>query len=51
MHITKAFSKANQAVLLIAGESSTTKLTGEVVLLNPGGSWRVDDELTDVVMQ
>ncbi len=51
VHITKAFSKGNQAVLLIAGESSTTKLTGEVVLLNQGGSWRVDDELTDVVMQ
>jgi predicted SnoaL-like aldol condensation-catalyzing enzyme len=51
VRITKALSKGNQAVLLIAGESSTTRLTGEVVLLNQGGSWRIDDELTDVVMQ
>ena len=51
VQITKGFSKGSQAVLLIAGESSTTRLTGEVVLLNQGGSWRVDDELTDVVMQ
>lgn len=51
VQITKGFSKGNQAVLLIAGESSTSKLTGEVVLVNEGGSWRVDDELTDVVMQ
>jgi hypothetical protein len=51
VQITKGFSKGNQAVLLIAGESSVLKLTGEVVLVNEGGSWRVDDELTDVVMQ
>jgi hypothetical protein len=51
VQITKGFSKGNRAVLMIAGESSTIKLTGEVVLFNEGGSWRVDDELTDVVMQ
>ena len=49
--ITKGFSKGNSAVLLIEGESSTSKLTGEVVLVNEGNSWRVDDELTDVVMR
>jgi len=27
------------------------KVTGEVVLVNEGGTWRVDDQLTDVVMQ
>jgi hypothetical protein len=37
--------------VLIAGESSTIKLTGEAVLVNEDGSWRVDDELTDVVLQ
>ena len=51
VRITKGFSKGNHAVLLIEGESSVIKLTGEVVLVNEGGSWRVDDELTDVVMQ
>jgi hypothetical protein len=51
VQITKGFSKSGQAVLLIAGESSTVKLTGEVVLLSQGGSWRIDDELTDVVLQ
>ncbi len=51
VRITKGFSKGNHAVLLIAGESGGIKLTGEVVLVNEGGSWRVDDELTDVVLQ
>jgi hypothetical protein len=51
VRITKGFSKGNHAVLLIDGESSTSKLTGEVVLVNQDGSWRVDDELTDVVLQ
>jgi hypothetical protein len=51
VQITKGFSKDKQAVLIIAGESSTTRLAGEVQLLNEGGTWRVDDELTDVVLQ
>jgi hypothetical protein len=51
LRITQGFSKGNHAVLLIAGESSSVKVSGEVVLVNEGGSWRVDDELTDVVLQ
>jgi hypothetical protein len=51
VQITKGFSTDKQAVLLITGESSVIKLTGEVVLVNEGGTWRVDDELTEVVMQ
>jgi hypothetical protein len=51
VQITKGYSKGNKAVLLIAGESSTTRLTGEATLINEGGTWRVDDELTDVVMR
>jgi hypothetical protein len=51
LQIIKGFSKGNQAVLLIAGESSAIKLSGEAVLVNEDGSWRVDDELSDVVMQ
>lgn len=49
--ITKGWSNGKAAVLLIEGESSTVRLTGEAVLLNQGGAWRVDDELTDVVMR
>jgi hypothetical protein len=51
VQIIRGFSKGNRAVVLIAGESSTIKLTGEAVLVNEDGSWRVDDELTDVVLQ
>ena len=51
VQITRGFSKGNRAVLLIAGVSSGIKLVGEVVLVNEGGRWGVDDELTDVVMQ
>jgi hypothetical protein len=51
VQITKGFSKGNHAVLLIAGESSGIKLVGEVVLVNEGGRWGVDDELTEVVLQ
>jgi hypothetical protein len=39
------------AVILFDGEGSVLKLTGEAVLVNQGGTWRVDDELTDVVMK
>jgi hypothetical protein len=49
--ITKGWSNGKAAVVLFDGESSTLKLTGEAVLLNQGGAWRVDDELTDVVMR
>ena len=51
VRITAGFSKGNQAVLLVEGESSGVKLKGEVVLVSEGGSWRVDDEVTEVVLQ
>ena len=51
VRIAKGFSNGKVAVLLIDGESSTIRLTGEVMLVNEGGTWRVDDELTDVVMR
>jgi len=51
VRIGKGWSDGKTAVLLIDGESSVLKLTGEVLLLNQGGTWRVDDELTDVVMK
>ena len=51
VNITKGWSNGKAAVLLFDGESSVLKLTGEAILVNQGGSWRVDDELTDVVMR
>jgi hypothetical protein len=51
LDIPVGFSNGKEAVLLISGESGTSRLTGEVLLLNQGGTWRVDDELTDVVMK
>jgi hypothetical protein len=51
VQITKGFSNGKVAVLLIDGESSTIRLTGEVLLLNQGGTWRVDVELTDAVLR
>jgi hypothetical protein len=51
VNITKGWSNGKTAVVLFEGESSTLKLTGEAVLLNQSGTWRVDDELTDVVLR
>jgi hypothetical protein len=49
--ISKGWSNGKTAVILFDGESNSVKLTGEAVLLNQDGTWRVDDELTDVVMR
>ncbi len=49
--ITKGWSNGKAAVILFDGESSVLKLTGEAILVNQGGTWRVDDELTDVVLR
>ena len=51
VRITKGFSNGKVAVLLIDGETSAMRLTGEAKLVNEGGTWRVDDELTDVVLR
>jgi hypothetical protein len=49
--VGRGWSNGKAAVLLFDGESSVLKLRGEAVLLNQGGTWRVDDELTDVVLR
>ncbi len=49
--ISKGWSNGKAAVILFDGEGSVLKLTGEAILVNQGGAWRVDDELTDVVMK
>jgi hypothetical protein len=46
VRITGGFIAGDKAVLLIAGEGTTAKLTGEVLMLREGGAWHVDDELT-----
>ena len=51
VRVVQGWSKGNQAVLILAGEGSVIRLTGEAVMVNEGGRWRVDDELYDVVMQ
>ncbi len=48
VQITGGFSSGDKAVLLIAGEGSMTKLTGEVLMIKEGGTWRVDDEITAI---
>lgn len=49
--IAKGWSNGKRAVILFDGESSVLKLTGEAVLVNEGGTWRVEDELTELVMK
>jgi hypothetical protein len=49
--ISKGWSNGKAAVILFDGASSVLKLTGEAILVHESGSWRVDDELTDVVMK
>jgi hypothetical protein len=51
VRIVQGWSTGNRAVLIVAGESSAVRLTGDAVLVNEGGRWRVDDELYDVVLQ
>ncbi|HVF65881.1 MAG TPA: hypothetical protein VNE58_17995 [Casimicrobiaceae bacterium] len=51
VRITKGYARGNNAVLLIAGETEIMRLVGEVTLVNEGGRWRVDDELTSVVLK
>ena len=49
--IAKGWSNGKAAVILFDGESSVLKLTGEAILVNQGGTWRVEDEITDVVLK
>jgi hypothetical protein len=51
VRVVQGWSKGGHAVLIVAGESSVTRVSGEAVLVNEGGRWHVDDELYDVVMQ
>lgn len=48
LRITKGYAKGETAVLLVEGESTAGKLTGEVLLMKEKGAWRVDDELMDL---
>lgn len=46
--VTKGFSTADKASLVIEGESTAGKVTGEVILVRTKGAWGVDEELVDV---
>ncbi|HTP98816.1 MAG TPA: hypothetical protein VMN56_05775 [Casimicrobiaceae bacterium] len=51
LSIGKGYSNGKAAVLFVTGERMNTKISGEVLLHNEGGRWRVEDELADVVLQ
>ena len=51
VQVDRGWSKGNVAILLISGESTAGKVQGEVMLRDEAGSWRVDDELTDLVLK
>jgi hypothetical protein len=51
VRIVGGYARGDKAVLLIAGQSNVGKLAGEVMLMNEEGAWRVDDELTSLVLE
>jgi hypothetical protein len=51
VRVTAGYLRADKAVLLVAGESKTGKLSGEVMLVNENGAWKVDDELTSLIIE
>lgn len=46
VQITGGFMAGDKAVVLIAGEGSAGKVTGEALMIKEAGTWRVDDEIT-----
>ena len=50
VRITQGFATPDKAVLLFTGESPAGKIVGEALLLNQSGAWRVDDEITELVL-
>lgn len=51
VRVVRGFAKPETAVLLIEGESTYSKVVGEVLLMKQRGAWRVDDEMTEVKLQ
>ena len=48
VRIVRGFVKGNTAVLLVTGESSIGRLTGEALLMKEKDLWHVDDELMEL---
>jgi hypothetical protein len=46
--IVRGWSKGDQAVLLISGETKILRLVGEAVMVRENGKWLVDEELTEL---
>jgi hypothetical protein len=51
VRVTRGWSTASKASLLIQGEATSGKVAGEVFLVNSNGVWGVDEELVDLVGQ
>lgn len=46
--VTKGFATADRALLVLEGESTAGKVTGEVLLVQKNGVWGVDEEIVDL---
>jgi len=46
--IVRGWSKGDQAVLLVSGETKILRLVGEAVMVRENGKWLVDEELTEL---
>ena len=51
VRIVKGYARDATALLLITGESGAGKVSGEVLLVKERGSWRVNDELTELELR
>ena len=51
VRIVKGYARDATALLLISGESAIGKVSGEVLLVKERGSWRVNDEVTELELR
>ena len=51
VRIVKGYARDATALLLISGESALGKVSGEVLLVKERGSWRVNDEVTELELR
>jgi hypothetical protein len=51
VRIVKGYARDATALLLISGESTVGKISGEVLLVKERGSWRVNDEVTELELR
>jgi hypothetical protein len=51
VRIVKGYARDATALLLITGESGVGKVSGEVLLVKERGTWRVNDEVTELELR